>query len=157
MQEEPMTYTRDETLEIFSTNELNNTRSFKLQESFSEHQDSKCRRVFVLLTSITLWAGVRSTLDFPQIYSDFLKEYFSVSSIQIEYMYSLIYIPNIVLAFVGTLIIGKIGAGNTAISCQVVTALGLIFKLVAVNEKHFPFMLIGRALLGLGMDIAFMA
>jgi hypothetical protein len=41
-----------------------------------------------LLCSVLMWAGVMSYFDFPQIFSEFLIEYFKVNNLEIEYLYT---------------------------------------------------------------------
>lgn len=111
----------------------------------------------VLMTSITFWAGAMAFYDFPQIYSDFLMEYFIIDPVQLEYMYSFVHIPNIFLAIGASFIVNKIGYANSVIFCQLIIILGLLICMQAVHARQFIFMIIGRAVFGLGCETSYVA
>ena len=71
----------------------------------------------VLIVSMTFWAGAMAFYDFPQVYADFIMEYFDIDTVKLEYLYSFIYIPNIFLALIATFVVNRLGFANGVIIC----------------------------------------
>ena len=104
-----------------------------------------------------MWAGAMAFFDFPQIYADFLMEYFSIQPVQLEYMYSFIYVPNIFLAFGSTLLVNRIGYGLSSIICQLLVLVGMFLCLYGVYIKQYLWLIIGRAVYGIGTEVSYVA
>ena len=65
----------------------------------------------ILFTSVFFWAGAMAYYDFPQIYSEFLLDYFQVKNLDIEYLYTAVQVPNIILSLVASFIMDRTGLG----------------------------------------------
>jgi MFS family permease len=111
----------------------------------------------ILFTSIFLWAGAMSYYDFPQIYTQYLIDYFSVQNIDIEYLYSAVQVPNIILSLIASFIMDRTGLGLGNLIFQLIVMIGLIVNYYAFAQTNFLWMFIGRAIFGLGAEVTFVA
>ena len=111
----------------------------------------------ILATSIIMWAGAMAYYDFPQIYSQFLLPYFDIKNLDIEYLYSSVQIPNIFLPFLASFIMAKTGLAIGNLIFQLLILIGIFFNFVAVSNSSFLYMIIGRAIFGVGTEIVFVA
>ena len=127
----------------------------EIEEVQKPDENLSCRAIIVLLTSITFWSGSMCSFDFPEIYEKFLMEYFSIDSVKVEYMYSFIYVPNIFLGFLGSYLMNKFGCANLLIYLHCIIGLGLISQFYGVSVNNYVFMLIGRAIIGIGFEVTY--
>jgi MFS family permease len=118
--------------------------------------NNKLQRRIVLITSICFWSGMMAFFDFPQLFSEFLQEYYDANPVQIGSLFSAIYLPNIFLGYHGSLIVNKIGNGNSNLVCQLFALVGMLLCLFSVQTKNFTFLVIGRGFFGIGCEIGYL-
>lgn len=94
--------------------------------------------------------------DFPQIFSEFLQEYYDVEPVQIGSLFSAIYLPNIFLGYSGSLIVNKIGNGNSNLVCQICGLFGILICVWGIQAKQFNLLVLGRGLFGIGCELGYL-
>jgi fucose permease len=84
-------------------------------------------------------------------------EYFEIETVNLEYLYSCIYIPNILLSVGASFIVNKFGLANTGMVCQMIIISGMLTCLYGVQTKKYAFVMAGRAIYGVGCEVTYVA
>ena len=113
--------------------------------------------LYSLLVVIPLqWTAVSFSYDFPQMFEAALIQNMGISTFQIEFLYSLGSLPNLVSNIIAALLINRIGIQLVAVIFQAVLMFGVGLTFLAVRGNSYTLLLIGRVFVGLGFDLTFM-
>lgn len=106
--------------------------------------------IFILILNILVCVGMAYTYDFPQALEDPLIEMFGIDTLQVEYLYALYALPNLLMAPVSGYLIEKLNAPLSGLFMAFLTTLGHGLCLLAVYSGKFGWALAGRSIFGIG-------
>ena len=113
--------------------------------------------LYSLLLVIPLqWTAVSFSYDFPQMFEAALIQNMGISTFQIEFLYSVGSLPNLVSNIFAAMLINCIGIQLVAVIFQAVLMFGVGLTFLAVRSNSYTLILIGRVFVGLGFDLTFM-
>ena len=105
---------------------------------------------FIYLCTITLCISVYFIFDYPMLFTDQLIISMDITTVQIGYLYSIYSIPNLICVPIGGIIIGYLGSDTSSLLLTAVVFFGSIFNFLGVLTSNYYFLLIGRAIGGMG-------
>ncbi|CAD8063152.1 unnamed protein product [Paramecium sonneborni] len=123
----------------------------KQQKQISWHR-TNVRWIFLALTCL-FQVGCCICIDFPSVLASQIQSTFNVGQKDINYLFSIYSMPNIVLPFFGGIIIDKIGVRSALlIFCSfLVIGQGLCVK--GAQDQAFNLLKLGMLFLGLGGEV----
>ena len=102
------------------------------------------------------FSGASFAYDFPQIFESLLIERMNISTFQVELLYSLGSLPNLVANIAGSLIISGIGIQLAAVIFHAILFIGAAVTLIAVRNNSYSLLLTGRIFIGVSFDLTFL-
>ena len=84
------------------------------------------------------------------LFTDQLIISMDITTVQIGYLYSIYSIPNLICVPIGGIIIGYLGSDTSSLLLTAVVFFGSIFNFLGVLTSNYYFLLIGRAIGGMG-------
>ncbi|KAI8621028.1 major facilitator superfamily domain-containing protein [Chytriomyces sp. MP71] len=108
----------------------------------------------LLALASVLMAGNYYCYDMPasmgRTLQDWLESEDEIFQWQLNSLYSASSLPNIIFPLIGGLLVDKLGPATILLSFSVLVVLGQTLFAVGIHLKHFPLLVVGRLLFGLG-------
>ena len=118
---------------------------------------SKAELTLIFFLMITMTAGGYYAFDFPQLFEDEIINWFGVTSLEVEWLYSIYAFPNFFTLLFGTLAFNFIGLGmGITLTTGFITA-GTVITYFAFEDKSYITLVIARGVYGLGNELAITA
>jgi len=117
--------------------------------SMKRRQES---RWLVLCLACLTNFGASYCFDNPQPLEIDIESYLNVSHSQFNMLYSFYAIPNLIIPFISGVIIDLFGAGNTFACLAGIVVFGQLTVTSGVYYSNFSVMLLGRFILGVGLE-----
>ena len=109
--------------------------------------------ILILISMHFLWAGQLYNFDMPQLFESIIIETFGVSTVQVDFLYSLVGMVSIVMTSLGSVMITKVGLGFGAILFNAGGFIGLLLCYLATETDNFAYMIVGRILYGIAEEV----
>ncbi|CAK75930.1 unnamed protein product (macronuclear) [Paramecium tetraurelia] len=123
------------------------------QELYTSWHDTKIR--WLLLALLCLFqAGCSLCIDFPFVLATEIQNYYNVHQQDINYLYAIYSMPNIILPFFGGIIIDKIGIRSALLIFCAFLIIGQSSCVYSAQVKDFNLLKVGMFLLGLGAEVS---
>ncbi|CAD8152613.1 unnamed protein product [Paramecium pentaurelia] len=123
----------------------------KQQKQISWHR-TKVRWLFLALTCL-FQVGCCICIDFPSVLASQIQSTFNVGQKDINYLFSIYSMPNIVLPFFGGIIIDKIGVRSALIIFCSFLVIGQGLCVQGAQVQDFGLLKLGMLFLGLGGEV----
>lgn len=120
----------------------------------SSYRYSKTRYIF-LIFALLLRFGRNYSYDNPQALEDSLTDprgSFALSNVNFNLLYGVYSFPNIILPFIGGLIVDKIGPRIGVLIFAFLLIVGQFFFFLGGILANFPLMIVGRLIFGFGAE-----
>ena len=120
-------------------------------------QAKKISRVALTLIQISMhfiWAGDLYNFDMPQLFESIIIQRFQVTTVQVDFLYTLVGVISIVTTSVGSLMVSRVGYGFGALLFNTGAYVGILLCYIAIKTNNFAYMIIGRVLFGIGEGVA---
>ena len=111
----------------------------------------------VFITMMLMTVSMAFGYDFPMLFTDQLIKQFDITTVEIEYLYSVYSIPNFVVAPLGGLLLVYTGAGLGGSILNGLIVLSTIVLFLGILTSNFTFLLISRMLFGFGGELIVVA
>ena len=111
----------------------------------------------VFFTMMFMMVSMAFGYDFPMLFTDQLIKEFEITTVEIEYLYSVYSIPNFVIAPLGGILLAYTGAGLGAciLNGIIVTSTFLLF--LGIQSRNFTVLLVSRMVFGFGGELIVVA
>ena len=136
--------------------ESDSTLNLIQEKSYTKFKDSKIRFLLLAFVSLTC-IGAYYCFDIPQALEVYIKDELNINNSKYNLLYSIFSIPNIIIPFISSFIIIKIGDRLSIIILSMLLIIGQSIILVGGINRIFSFMLLGRIFFGIGSVTLFVA
>ena len=114
---------------------------------------SQALYAFVLLVISIQSIGAAFIYDFPQIFEAILIQRMSITASQIQFLYSLGNLPNLVSGLFASFFVSKVGVGLIVVIFQLFAFMGASLTYLAVRMNSYYFLCFGRIFVGISFDL----
>ena len=143
--------------------EKRDTKIDTIQKQLEELMEKiiKCRepctryRFIVFITIILTAVGPFFMYDLPQIYEDVIIRTFDKTAVEVESLYSIYSLPNLIMTPLGSILLTYTGLGQGGVIFHFLIVLGSLMIYFGFAVKNFMWVFWGRAVYGLGSEVGF--
>lgn len=113
--------------------------------------------IATLVNVTILWVSGYSFYHFPQLFEAMIIEKFKVTTVDVSYLYSVSFFPNIFSNILAGILIDRFGLGISNLLFVALEFYGVLLVYIGFYLNNFDYVITGRLIFGAGFETTFLA